>query len=111
MIIHHAIKNYVKRFFKRVGHLFDWNRKKFIQRYQKQSCDRCGDFQWIEYHIKNTTWIYVTAGWWKNVLCLNCFLELAANKNTQLETEDFTLLILMNDDSGISIINNSEGNK
>ena len=88
----------MKRFFKRLK-----NRIKACFRFRDmwtwnyESCERCGSCLRIAYTIQDEIW-YIVYGSDKGCLCLNCFLELASEKNVTITPDHFKWLCLFNGD-------------
>lgn len=87
-------KLYIKRFFRRLKYCFIWN--KFKLRIQQQSCDRCGQFQWIDFVIKDNLWEKIIKDKY-NKVCLNCFLEISNNKNIIIDLKFLKKLFFLNE--------------
>lgn len=94
---------YLKRFIRRLKYCCIWS--KLDQRIQKQSCTRCGRFIWLDFHIKDTKWNHITSE--DNCLCIDCLIEIANNKNIKIDKDDITLLLIMQENMGSEILNDS----
>lgn len=60
---------------------------------QKETCDCCKSFKWLDFVVTDECWATVVSGDINNelggVFCLNCFIGLANQKNILLGLNDF----------------------
>jgi len=77
-----------KRVIKRLIFLF---RLKEIITWEYESCDRCGKCYRLPYRMKDNIWLAVK-GEEEGLLCFDCFIQTAEEKNIVLKLEDIESL-------------------
>ena len=89
------MKMIVKRFIRRLLWLFlyQWNSLTLFK-WPYESCKRCGKSFRIVWSVKDEFWYKVmqrkdNGG---GSLCLDCFIELAENKDIELKEDDFNFI-------------------
>ncbi|MDD5650300.1 MAG: hypothetical protein PHF86_07790 [Candidatus Nanoarchaeia archaeon] len=75
----------LKRLIRRVCYAFKF---KELSIWQYESCERCGHCYKLYWSVKDSIWNLVQ-GNENGCLCIDCFVELAKEKNVRLSKDDF----------------------